>query len=63
MKRFVVITLLCIGVLSVGAIAASSNESVQILNQAEKAGITAGALCHSCNDCEASKNCDGAANC
>lgn len=63
MKRYIVLTLVCIGIVSVGAIVASPNDPIRTLSQAEKADITAGLLCHSCNDCMASRSCPGAGDC
>ena len=63
MKRFIVLTLLCIGIVSVGAIAASLNDPIRTLSQTEKANISAGTECYSCNVCKNSENCGNGGDC
>jgi hypothetical protein len=62
MKRCIVLTLVCIGIASVVAIATSLNDPIRTLSQVEKADITAG-LCHTCQDCMASRNCPAPSGC
>jgi hypothetical protein len=50
MKRKVLLALLCLGVGSVLAIAASIPESVRMLSQDEKANMIAGTGCHNCTN-------------
>ena len=63
MKKYIVLTLLCIGIVSVGAIAASLNDSVRTLSQTEKANVIAGILCHRCVACRTNLQCNSPGTC
>ena len=58
MKQYVLLALLCIGVMSAWAIAGSISEPIQILSNAEKVSIIAGDYCHYCEACTEAYNCD-----
>lgn len=57
MKRNVLLALLCLGVCSVLAIAASIPGHVRVLSDAEKAIISAGDDCHHCERCADPTDC------
>lgn len=64
MKRYIVLTLMCVVTISMMALINSATGSVRMLSQVEKESITGG-LCHECPDCRSSadSSCGGVTGC